>query len=217
MQYCRKCGIEIRGHKQCCPLCKGELNGVPEDGAFPVIKRKGMSRFSLWKLAVFLCVAYEVILGCLLFLHPMHWIPLGMLMGVLILIGVLLILYYRRSTIKVITYGTYCFMAIAMIFGFFTDRIAPVTAWVLPLCFATLIPASFIINKSSHLYLEDHMIYLIYDIVLSFLQIIFIVNGQNPFPAPAVISMGFMVIVGAGLCIFRFRELKRAGSKYFHI
>lgn len=217
MQYCKKCGIEICGNKQCCPLCKGELTGTPERDVFPVIQRHGMSRSNVWKLAVFICVAYEVILGCLLLLWPMHWIPLAMLMGFLTLIGGLLILYYRHNAIKVATYGTYAFMGIACIFAYATGRFGYFTAWVMPVCFTALIPASLLINRISHLYLEDHMIYLAYDIVLSFIQIIFVLNGQNPFPAPAVLSMGFMVIFGAALIIFRSHELKRAGSKYFHI
>ena len=217
MQYCKKCNVHIRGNKECCPLCFGELSGTPEDSAFPVLEERKISRFSLWKSALFLFITFEIIMCALLYLTSYTWIPYAMLLGVFAILDVLLILYYRRSIIKLVTYEFYVCMALALGIAAFAGRIGIVTTWVLPFGFILLIPITLLINKLNHLYLIDYMIYLIFDVLMSLFQILFIFLHLNPFPLPAVISVTLMAIFASAIIIFRFDELRNAGSKYLHI
>ncbi len=217
MLYCKKCNVNIRGNKQYCPLCHGELTGTPEDPAFPILPEKKMTRFNLWKLALFLFIAYEVILGAVLYLFQISWIPMAMLIGIFAIIDVLLILYYRRSTIKLVTYETYMIMLLAIIVSSYAGYSGFVYAWFIPLGFISLIPATIFINKINHLYLEDYMIYLIGDVLFSFIQIFFIYKNWNPHPILAVASIAFMIVFAAALFIFRNKELRNASSKYLHM
>lgn len=217
MQYCRKCNVTVRGNKLYCPLCRGELTGEPENAAFPVIPETGMTRFRLWKMALFLFVSYEVVLFCLLYLYPMQWIPYAMLLGIFAICDILLILYYRRSTIKLVTYEFYVCMLLSFIVSAIAGRSGFVCAWVLPVGFTLLIPVTMLISRLNHLVLVDYMIYLLFDVFLSLTQLIFIHTQLNPFPAPAVISMGMMIIFAASLLIFHSDELRNAGSKYLHL
>lgn len=217
MQYCRKCEVRIRGDKMYCPLCRGELSGDPENAAFPVIPETRMPRFRLWKIALFLFISYEVILFCLLYLLPMQWIPFAMLLGVFSICDILLILYYRRSTIKLVTYEFYACMLLSFIVSSIAGKPGFICAWFLPVGFTLLIPVTMLISRLSHLVLVDYMIYLLFDVLLSMTQLILIHANLNPFPAPAVISMGMMIIFAASLLIFHSDELRNAGSKYLHI
>ena len=217
MQYCKKCNIHIRGNKECCPLCLGELSGTPEDSAFPVLEERKVSRFSLWKSALFLFIAFEIVMCALLYLTTFSWITYAMLLGVFAIFDVLLILYYRRSIIKLVTYEFYVCMALTFCIAAFTGHIGIVTAWVLPIGFTLLIPVTLLINRLNHLYLIDYMIYLIFDVLMSLFQILFIFLHLNPFPVPAVISVSLMAVFAAALIIFRSDELRNAGSKYLHI
>lgn len=217
MQYCKKCGVHIRGNKECCPLCFGELSGDVEDGAFPVLEERKVSRFSVWKSALFLFVTFEIIMCSLLYLTSFTWIPYAMLIAIFAILDVLLILYYRRSIIKLVTYEFYVCIALALCISAFTGYIGFVTAWVLPIGFILLIPVTLLINKLNHLYLIDYMIYLIFDVLMSLFQILFISLHLNPFPVPAVISVSLMAIFASALIIFRCDELRNASSKYLHI
>ena len=53
MLYCGKCLIKIRGNKKCCPLCQGDLTGIPSSSVFPSLKRERISNLSLLKIFTF--------------------------------------------------------------------------------------------------------------------------------------------------------------------
>ena len=65
--------------------------------------------------------------------------------------------------------------------------------------------------------LEEYIIYLAVDMLLALGQVAFLVLGMNAFVWPAVISMAFLLILGAAALIFRFRDLKNASEKLFHM
>ena len=65
--------------------------------------------------------------------------------------------------------------------------------------------------------LDEYILYLILDLVMALLQIIFIVNGMNKFTWPAVISIMVYLIMLVALFIFRFRDLKNASEKVFNM
>ncbi len=53
MQYCPKCKINIRGHKTCCPLCQGQLQGEPEKNPFPVLAKPKVRSYLLPDLHIY--------------------------------------------------------------------------------------------------------------------------------------------------------------------
>ena len=60
MQYCPKCKIQIRGNKACCPLCQGKLTKDPQDPAFPALKHRIVTSFSIIKVSTFLFLVLEL-------------------------------------------------------------------------------------------------------------------------------------------------------------
>jgi hypothetical protein len=61
MQYCKHCGVHLRGAAQKCPLCQGPLvgEGNPKDAAFPVVPEKPSRRLLAW--AAFISIAAAAI------------------------------------------------------------------------------------------------------------------------------------------------------------
>ena len=219
MQVCNRCGILIRGNKQCCPLCEGDLTGEPENPAFPVIPEKKVTRLSILRVAVFLCVIFEVVMlsARVLAGERAGWVPTAMLLGLIALADVFLVVYHRNSLLKLITFQTY----VAMLVCYYVDRRTRFhgwsVSWVIPCAFAVLAAATLICAFFMHLKLTEFSIYLGFDILLSLLQIIFIVLDMNRFVWPAVICMALMVILGAAGLIFHTREVKDSAARYFNV
>ena len=219
MQVCKKCGIGIRGSKYCCPLCEGELEGEPEDPAFPVIPEKKVTRLSILRVALFLCVIYEVVMVTAWAMsgRASGWIPTAILIGLICLADVFLVVYHRNSLMKLLTFQTY----VGMLVSFFVDMRTRFhgwsVTWVFPCAFAALTVAILICGAFMHLALEEYGMYLVFNILLSLTQIIFILLDWNFFVWPAVICMGAHIILGAGGLIFRTREVRDSAARYFNI
>ena len=65
--------------------------------------------------------------------------------------------------------------------------------------------------------LDEYILYLALDLVMVLLQIIFIRNGMNTVPWPAVSSIMIYLILFAAVIIFRFNDLKNASEKMFNV
>ena len=87
-----------------------------------------------------------------------------------------------------------------------------VPATLVALAFATII-----IAKIAKLRLDEYILYLILDLLMALLQLIFIKNGMNKFTWPAVVSIMLYLIMISGLVIFKFKDLKNASQKMFNM
>ena len=100
---------------------------------------------------------------------------------------------------------------------FFTGRHGWSIVWALPVGFILMMAVIMMMGRSLRTNLADYIIYPFVNTLLSLLQLIPINRGMNPFPYPAVISIGGLLAFCAFLFIFRFRELKGAVIRYLHV
>lgn len=219
MQYCPKCKMQIRGHKRCCPLCQGPLTGEPEEGSFPVIERPKIARVTFMKLVTFTALSVFVVLLALAILLPSSapvlpwvffftlfaWIDIGT--------GVVM----RHNVIKQITFQIYFAMLATLIIDHWFGRIGWSVSFVLPFAFVGLIASQILIAKVTHLSLETYATYLFFDVILSQLQWITVLNGINRIPAPAVITMCAILIGAIAGVLFKWNELKTSLEKWFNV
>lgn len=219
MQVCNRCGIRIRGSKRCCPLCEGTLSGEPGDPAFPALPPKKVTRLSILRVALFLFVIYEVVMLAVLALTDGRagWVPMALILGVVGLADAFLAVYHRHSLLKLLTYQTYIAMLVCLYVDWRTRFHGWSVMWVIPCTFVGLVAATVIIAVCARMKMPEFSMYLVFDIILSLLQIIPIVFGLNRFIWPAVISMAVLVIFGAGGLIFRTREVKDSAARYFNV
>ena len=219
MLYCSKCGISIRGNKRCCPLCQGELTGTPSEAAFPTLKRARITSLSLVKLFTFLFIALEIVWSAVGFLadFTLAWVPFAMAGTLVAWLDAVLAVYFRNNVVKNITIQVY----LVMIGGFVIDRFTGFhgwsVQWLIPCCFLGLVTTTIALGRGLPLRLEEYILYLAVDLVLSLLQTIFLVMRMNACVWPAVISMAALLILGVAALLFRFRDLKNASEKLFHM
>jgi hypothetical protein len=220
MQYCPKCKIQVRGRKECCPLCQGPLSGEPEEGesAFPVIAPPRVSRVTFFRLCTFILLAFEA--GMLITAYMVRdaaWPGVAGIAALLAWADLWITLYFRNNVMKLINVQFYIFMIVLLFFCNTPGRTVVILSFMLPVLFVLLAVITLISGHAAHLAFEVYAIYLLLDIVLSFLQVIPILKHTNPLPLPALISMSCMFLLGAAAVLFRPRELKRASGKWLHL
>ena len=219
MLSCPKCGVRIRGNKASCPLCGGRVQGEAEPSPFPYIPESRISLLTVIRLSTFIILAVEIVLFAVHFLTDFRFqiLSLCMLGALAVWIDIFMTVKYRRSLIRMLSLQVYFGCAATVIIDILTRYRGWSVAWVIPLSLTGLVIATVCIGKGRKMLLEEYIIYLAADMLLSFLQIIPLLMGLNPFRFPAVISMAFMLISGLAALLFFRRDLKSASSKLFHI
>ncbi len=221
MQICQKCNVKIRGRKECCPLCQGRLKEVEgeDNPSFPILEKRKISNITFLKMCTFLFVASEIIFGAINIMTKGEFPFIGpVILGILVAwIDVIATMYLRNNLIKVITFE----VIVAIVVDYYIDIKTGFHGWsinwMIPMTLIGLAIATIIIAMVLKLRLDEYILYIVLDFVMALIQIIFIKNGMNSFPWPAVASIITYMIIIAALVIFRFRDLKNASEKMFNI
>ncbi len=218
MQSCPKCKITIRGHKACCPLCQGKLQGEPEGEPFVVLTKPKVSNLTFFRIAAFVSVFIELLMGFLRYLvGPSAVITMIAIITIVALADLYIMSWFRNNIMKTMVVQIYILMLLTVISDYNTGGIGWAAAWVLPIAFVAMAIGTMVVGVLYHLPLESYVMYLFWNVVLSLLQIIFIAAGRNPFPVPAILSMLLLVLLGAAVVIFRQKDLKSAAEKWFSL
>lgn len=221
MQYCPKCKVNIRGSKEVCPLCQGQLkeSELTMDEAFPVIKKNKVSDITFMKVCTFIFIALEIIFETINIMtqNKHSFIGVVMLGIVACWVTVITTLYLRNNLIKVITWEVFVAIVVDIYIDMHTGFYGWSLIWMVPSTLIVLAIVTIIIAKVTKLRLDEYALYIVFDIAMSLVQIVFIRNGMNKFPWPAVISIMIYLILGVALVIFRFRDLKQASQKMFNM
>ncbi len=221
MQYCPKCKVSIRGKKSCCPLCQGKLSHQEgELGApFPTLKKKKISNITFLKVVTFIFIASEIIFGTINIQTNSAYSFIGVTMlGIFVAwITALTTMYLRNNLIKVITWEVF----VAIVVDIYIDKKTGFHGWsvnwMVPGTLIGLAIATFIIAGVLKLRLDEFILYLVLDLIMALIQIVFIKNGMNTFSWPAVISIMVYLVMISGLLIFRFNDLVHASKKFFNM
>ncbi len=221
MQICQKCNVKIRGRKECCPLCQGRLKEVEgeDNPSFPILEKRKISNITFLKMCTFLFVASEIIFGAINIMTAGEFSFIGpVMLGILVAwIDVIATMYLRNNLIKVITFE----VIVAIVVDYYIDIKTGFHGWsinwMIPMTLIGLAIATIVIAMVLKLRLDEYILYIVLDFVMALIQIIFIRNGMNSFPWPAVASIITYMIIIAALVIFRFRDLKNASEKMFNI
>ena len=221
MQYCRKCKVKIRGRKECCPLCQSQLQETEgnDNPAFPTLEKRKISNITFLKVCTFIFIASEIVFGTINITTNGVYSFIGpVMLGIFVAwIDVIATMYLRNNLIKVLTFEA----LVAIVVDYYVDMKTNFhgwsVQWMIPMTLIGLAIATIVIAKVQKLRLDEYILYIVLDFVISLFQIIFIKNGMNTVPWPAVVSIMFYMILLAALVIFRFRDLKNASEKMFNI
>ncbi len=221
MQYCSKCKVNIRGNKSCCPLCQGRVSRLEgeENRVFPLLDPPKISNLSFIKICTFIAVALEIVfISINIMTHGVHSFIGPVILGIAVgWFTILTTLYLRNNLLKVITGEVIVAIIIDVYVDLKTGFYGWSFNWMIPSTLTALAIATIIIAAVMKLRLDEYIFYLILDVILALLQIIFICNNMNKFPWPAAISIMIYLILLAAVIIFRFRDLKNASGKMFNL
>ena len=221
MQYCPKCKVKIKGKKTCCPLCQGQIREIEGnlEASFPTIKKKKISNVTLFKLVTFLFIASEIVLETINIQTKsmLPYIGVTMLGFLVAWITFVTTLYLRNNLLKVVTWEVVVAIVVDVYIDIKTGYIGWSVEWMIPATLFGLAIATIIIAKIMKLRLDEYILYLVLDLIMALLQIIFIRNGMNDFTWPAVIVIMIYLILIVGVIIFRFADLKNASQKMFNM
>ena len=170
-------------------------------------------------MCTFLFVALEIVFATINIMTHGEYpfigpVMLGLFVG---WITVLTTMYLRNNLLKVITWEVIVAIVVDVYIDIKTGFKGWSVNWMIPLTLIALAIATIIIAHVLKLRLDEYILYIVMDIVMALLQIIFIKNGKNTFPWPAVISIMAYLIMLAAVLIFRFRDLKNAFEKMFNM
>ena len=207
----------------CCPMCQGTLKEIEggEDvtASFPTLKKKKMSHITIMKMTTFICAVLEIIFITIRIISDKKLPFLGpLVLGILgAWIAVLATIYLRNNILKVITWE-----AIVAIFAdIYIDKVTGFYGWsidwVVPFTLMLLGVVTIIIALATKLRLDEYIFYLLFDLIMAVMQIIFVTKGYTKNLWPTGISIMLYMILLAGVLIFRFRDLKKASEKMFNM
>ncbi len=222
MLYCSKCKVDIRGNKQCCPLCGGRLQGEVEDTAFPALKA-AVNRLDLVSVATFIFFVAEIVLFTVQYLArhekgiDISWI-FSVKVGFLVAwVDFLIAMYLKNNLLNIVTFEAYIAMIANYAIDYYTGFHKWSIHWMIPLTFIGLALFIIIVALIGKMRTEDYIVHLIIAFIACMVQIIPILWGTNEFLWPAVICIAFYLILAAALLVFRYHELKTASAKYFNV
>ncbi len=221
MQVCNKCNIKIRGKKECCPLCQGNLTVIEgdENYAFPVLEKRKITSITFLKVCTFIFLVAEIVFGTINIMTGGVFSFIGpVMLGAFVLwIDIIATMYLRNNIIKVITFEVLVAIVVDIYVDVRTGFLGWSVNWMIPMTLIGLAIATIVTAFILKLRLDEYILYIVFDFVMALLQIIFIKIGMNTKPWPAASSIMFYLILIAALVIFRFRDLKNASEKMFNI
>lgn len=220
MQHCPRCKVNVRGHKTECPLCHGRLTGEPEDPSFKTFPEGHLTGSTFIKICTFVFVCINVLmLGIELIAGFKLYLPWAvMAFSVFAIIDIHVGFYLRGNILNLITVQTWILML--FIYGidiFYNIRPGISVSWIIPLLFIALMALTLAAAIVNGLHTVDYVLYLLADTLLSLLQLIFIINGTNKNPVPAVISIMLLLIYISYVLIFKWRDLRSATMRYMNM
>ncbi len=219
MQYCQKCRISIRGNKRCCPLCQSNLSGQPEEEVFPDLGQKKVSSVMLTRICTFLLICFEIVLlaAQLISGFKLEFVPGWAFIGLLVWVNFMIFMYYHNDILKALNVQGYLIIIGSVAADWFTGMRGWSLAWVIPLTFFCMVILSILVAKGLGMTLNEYLVIIAGDMLMSMLQIIPVLLGWNPYRGPAVICVAFMLILTAFMLIFRYRALQTALEKLFNM
>lgn len=222
MKYCRECGVGVRGEGALCPLCRSELLGPPEEGAYaayPKIEMRSGKYAAVAKPMLYasLCVGLLCLFVNLITLPDVLW-SLIVMTGILFLwetVG-LMILSQKNIGLKLLAQ-----MLAAMIVLITIDAVTGWRGWAL----GYVVP--FVIIASSGamttiLYIKrtqwrEYMLFQLVIMLNGFIPVILFWCGLTNVLWPGAVGALYSTFSLDAMVIFFDKQVANELRKRFHV
>jgi hypothetical protein len=222
MKYCEKCGINIRGTEQRCPLCFSALEAIDDEAestGYPELRTFSAKGSFLVRLFVFFSVAGS--LTCLL-INLLCW--QGVLWSLIVVTGLLLvwktvglmILSRRNVGLKVIA------QTVAVLLLLIT--IDAVTGWnqwsigiVTPFVIIAATCVMTIVLYVKRAKWREYMLFQLVITINGFIPVILALCGLTKIVWPGAVGALYSLLTFVGMLLFANRQFKSELKKRFHV
>ncbi|MBC8545891.1 hypothetical protein H8711_02915 [Clostridiaceae bacterium NSJ-31] len=221
MLYCKKCKLSVTGAPRRCPLCQGDLTGVPEPDAavFPTVPPAAHPHRRLIHLIQFVTAAVAVVCVTInLCLPSGGWWSLFVLAGIASLwLSFALLMKKRGNLPKTILWQVTLISVLAVVWDWFTGFHGWSIDYVIPILCTCAMAAMGTIARIRKLRIGDYIIYLVLDSFLGILPLVLILTGAVHVIYPSAICVGASLLSLSALFIFEGKAMRAELLRRLHL
>ena len=216
MKICHKCGIDLSGNLDRCPLCQNELTGESSPSIFPKNATKKSGSIALKVLAF----ATGVCLLTMLFLWQVIPLPGDIVLTVCVglVVNFLFVrnfLAHNANFLRVVVRYFLLLLAIAAVWFLLTWNLM-ITTYVIPgICLVALIFDTVLVSVFRSTFVAGYAKYLLFNIVLGLVPLVLTWLGVTTWNIPAYISAFAASVFCLGLVVFMHKQLLAEIKKLF--
>lgn len=216
MKECRKCGIDIRGEFDKCPLCQAELLGNADPSVFPRNEAKESGSFALKVLAFATGVSLLLmIFAWQLFTLPGDIVLVVCLALILNYLYVRNILIHRPDFLRVMVRYFLILLAISAFWFILTGNLA-VTTFVIPgICLIALVFDAVLVIVFRGTFVSGYAKYLLFNVLLGLTPLVLVALNLTTWNLLAYISAFTASVLFLGLFLFARKRLMAEMRKLF--
>lgn len=219
MLYCRKCGFHLTGSPECCPFCRGELEGECQEEVFPRIPdRESPYKIFMMFLTLGMAAALAVCITINLVLPQSgSWwmfVAAGLFSG---WIAVAIALKKRGNLLKLVLWQVCAVSLLVLLWDWWTGFWGWSVSFVLPILYTFTL---FVLSAAVvflRLSAQDYLFYLLWDILLGGIPLTMLLCGAVRIALPSLICVACSLLFLLWLAMFRKAALKEELARRLHL
>ncbi|MFA6948492.1 MAG: DUF6320 domain-containing protein [Eubacteriales bacterium] len=221
MKHCDKCGVDVRGNSEFCPLCQGTLTGESEPvySIYPHIETLYSKNRLFFKLTMTASVAAAVVCAAINWMTRGHgWWSLYVLFALACFWIILRLAIRKQNNLpKYITVQIVVLSALACLWDAFTGWRGWSLNYFFPIASTVGVLSLLAISQIMRMRPADYIVYLIVDFLAGAVSFIFYLTGLCDIALPVVICVSCSIISMAAVVIFEGKNILSELEKRFHL
>lgn len=209
MRICDKCGVGYSGNLAICPLCGNRLEGSEMPAAFPIQEAKAPGNIALKLLRVCTLSAMGIAFVAALFAETHIWTVIFALVALLVnYLFLRNVVVHRPDFLRITERWFLSLLAITVLWWLATD-ISWISSVVIPgICIGASVVNTVLVASFRDTFVQGYAKYLIYDVVLGFVPLVFALAGWVDQPWVCYASAIFAVLLTCALLLLCRHQLK---------
>lgn len=203
MRHCAKCGVDVSGNLDLCPLCQGPLTGEPSEAVFPSnqVRRSGTMALRVLAFVTGVCVLVMVFLGWMVHLS-------GEVVATACIALLVNYAFVRHMITRAPDFlrlvARYFLVLLALAFVWFAlTRSLIVTTYVIPaICLLALVFDAVLVCVFRGTFVSSYAKYLLFDVVLGICPLLLNALGLTTWNIPADVSALVACVLLLALVVF---------------
>ncbi|MBS5450334.1 MAG: reverse gyrase [Coriobacteriia bacterium] len=216
MRRCDKCGIDVAGDLDLCPLCQARLSGEPSRAPFPrnQVRRSGAMALRVLAFVTGLGVLALIFLGLMLHL-PGGIVATGCVALLVNYAFVRHMLMHTPDFLRLVVRYFLILLLLAFVWFALTGNLV-VTTYVIPsICLLALVFDAVLVCVFRGTFVSGYAKYLLFDVVLGICPLALVATGLTTWDILAYVSALVACVLLLALVVFMHERLVAELRKLF--